>query len=31
MINPKQFTDRIVKLAFNITLESHETNHINSN
>ena len=31
MINPSCFTDRILKAAFNITLDIHHINHINSN
>ena len=30
MINPYYFTDRNIKVAFNITLESHHINHANS-
>ena len=30
MINPEYFTSRILKIAFNITLDSHHTNHANS-
>ena len=30
MINPCYFTDRKLKIGFNITLESHHNNHANS-
>ena len=30
MINPHYFTDRNLKVGFNITLESHHINHANS-
>ena len=30
-INPYFFTDRALKLGFNITLENHHINHANSN
>ena len=30
MINPSFFTDRILKIRFNITLESHHITHANS-
>ena len=30
MINPYYFTDRVLQVGFNITLESHHINHANS-
>ena len=30
MINPSYFTDRVLQVGFNITLESHYINHANS-
>ena len=30
MINPSYFTDRALKVGFNITVESHHINHANS-
>ena len=30
MINPYYFTDKVVQVGFNITLESHHINHANS-
>ena len=31
MINPYYFTNRNLKIGFNITLKSHHINHANSN
>ena len=31
MINPYYFTNRNLKVGFNITLKSHHINHANSN